>query len=98
MGACLRLGFKGGKGVATALAVFLVITPKVGLISCLIWLSTLALFRISAVSALVAFVSAPIVSYFVTYDLRIIMAFSFISLLVIIRHHSNIKQLVSGRF
>ena len=91
------LGFKGGKGVATSLAVLLVLNFKIGVILCMVWLLTLALFRISGLSAVITFVLAPIVTYFITYDTRLVVAFSIISVLVIIRHHSNIKKLVSGR-
>lgn len=92
------LGFKGGKGVATSLAVFLILNFKIGIILCMVWLLTLALFRISGLSAIVTFALAPIITYFITYDTRLVVAFSIISVLVIVRHHSNIKKLVSGRF
>lgn len=49
------LGFKGGKGVATALGVLLAISWPVGLLACLTWLVTALVFRMSSLSALVAF-------------------------------------------
>lgn len=90
------LGFKGGKGVATALAVFLMLNLKIGVLLCLVWLVTLALFRISGLSAIITFSVAPVVAYFLSYDIRLVVAVTIISTLVIIRHKSNIKKLVSG--
>lgn len=92
------LGFKGGKGVATSLAVFLVLNLTLGTILCSVWLFMLFLFRISGLSAVITFAVAPVVAYFVTYDTRLVIAVAIISALVIIRHQSNIKKMVSGRF
>jgi len=89
------LRFKGGKGVATSLAVFLMLSPEVGLVACAVWLITLCIIRISAVAALVSFALAPVFCYFMTYDLRLVVTFSVMSALVILRHQSNIKQLMS---
>jgi len=52
------LGFKGGKGVATALGVLLAISWPVGLVACLTWLLTALVFRISSLAALTAFAVA----------------------------------------
>ncbi|MFM2044803.1 MAG: hypothetical protein RLY86_3379 [Pseudomonadota bacterium] len=54
------LGFKGGKGVATALGVLLAISWPVGLAACLTWLVTAVVARISSLSALVAFAVATV--------------------------------------
>ena len=89
------LKFKGGKGVATALAVIVMLNWKVGVISCMIWMITLIVTRISAVSALMSFVFTPIVTYFITHDNRLIIMNSLIAILIVIRHQSNIKQLLS---
>ena len=89
------LDFKGGKGVATAFAVFLMLVPTLGMLVCIIWLITLAVSRISAVAALMSFAIVPVLTYFITYDTRLVLAFSFISTVVILRHTSNIKQLLS---
>lgn len=91
------LGFKGGKGVATSLAVILMLNWHIGVVSCLIWLLTLAVTRISAVSALVSFVLTPIATYFITYDNRLVVMTSLIAILIVIRHISNIKNLIASR-
>jgi acyl phosphate:glycerol-3-phosphate acyltransferase len=91
------LRFKGGKGVATSLAVFLVLNWQVGLFACVIWLITYIAIRISGVSALVTFIATPIATYFLTYDIRLIVAVSFICMLVVVRHYENVKRLIKGK-
>ena len=53
-------GFKGGKGVATALGVLLAISPWLGLATLASWLIVFALTRISSLAALTAATLAPI--------------------------------------
>ena len=48
------LGFRGGKGVATALGVLIAVAWPVALVAALIWLATAAIFRYSSLAALVA--------------------------------------------
>jgi len=52
------LGFRGGKGVATALGVLIAVAWPVALVAALIWLSVAILFRYSSLAALVACVAA----------------------------------------
>ncbi len=87
------LNFHGGKGVATSLAVVTVLNWHIGVASCIIWLLTLLITRISAVSALVSFVLMPIITYFVTYDNRLVIMTSMIAILIVIRHINNIQKL-----
>jgi acyl phosphate:glycerol-3-phosphate acyltransferase len=89
------LGFRGGKGVATALAVIVVLNWHVGISMCIAWIITLVVTRISAVSALTAFVLSPIITYFLTYDFRLVIMNISIAVLIIIRHKSNIQKLLS---
>ena len=50
----IYLGFKGGKGVATGLGLFLGIEPIIGALACVTWLVVAFLFRYSSLSALTA--------------------------------------------
>src|SRR6266853_3905928 len=52
------LGFRGGKGVATALGVLLVLAWQVALLSALVWLAMAAILRYSSLAALVAAIAA----------------------------------------
>src|SRR6185295_596568 len=56
------LGFKGGKGMATALGVLLAVAFPVGAIACLVWLLVAAIFRMSSLATLVAIAAAPVVA------------------------------------
>src|SRR5574337_449986 len=56
----LFLGFRGGKGVATALGVLLALFAKIALLIVGVWLLTAAIFRYSSLAALVAAVAAPV--------------------------------------
>jgi glycerol-3-phosphate acyltransferase PlsY len=89
------LKFKGGKGVATALGVFLAIVPWAGLAAIGAWLVTAFGFRFSSLAALAAMAAAPIVTSFVYGDNFALIVFM-ISFLVIARHHANIRRLLNG--
>lgn len=93
-------GFKGGKGVATALGVLLALDPRLGGLAVLTWVVVFAVTRVSSLSALVAATLAPVYGYYLlghgpeTKYLAGILAL--LSLLVLARHHSNIRKLLSG--
>lgn len=93
-------GFQGGKGVATALGVLLALDLRLGGLAVLTWIAVFAVTRVSSLSALVAAVLAPVYGYYLlghgpeTKFLAGILAV--LSLLVLVRHHSNIRKLLSG--
>lgn len=90
-------GFKGGKGVATALGVYLAISPPIGLLLAGTWLIVAKIFKISSLSALIAAALTPIyIAIFLEPEIYIYMAI-FLSALLTYRHKSNIKDLLSGR-
>jgi glycerol-3-phosphate acyltransferase PlsY len=99
------LGFKGGKGVATALGTLLAIMWPVGALCCLIWLVTALLFRYSSLASLTATAAAPILALalsgvtifgMVWTDLPRAALALFIAVLVFIRHDGNIRRLLRG--
>ena len=90
------LGFRGGKGVATALGVLLGFHPWMGLLSAAIWITVAVVWRISSLAALAAAALAPICAvFFLSLDQRTVVVF-IMSLLLIWRHKSNIESLLSG--
>ncbi len=89
------LKFKGGKGVATTLGVLLALSWPVGVASCITWLISAFLFRISSLAALIAMVSAPVFSVLLGGS-QYVFIIGFLALLVFIRHHENIKRLLNG--
>jgi glycerol-3-phosphate acyltransferase PlsY len=90
------LGFRGGKGVATALGAVAGVAPGLGLAMLTVWLATAAIWRYSSGAALAAFVTLPISSLLMgkTWQLQ---AFAWlISGLIVLRHKENIKRLWNG--
>jgi len=89
-------GFKGGKGVATALGVLLALSPWVGLCALVTWVITFAIWRYSSLAALVAAGLAPIyVIIFLDYKGFMVMSV-LLSLLLFWRHRGNIRKLAQG--
>jgi glycerol-3-phosphate acyltransferase PlsY len=93
-------GFKGGKGVATALGVLLALDIRLGGLTILTWAVVFAITRVSSLSALVAATLAPVFGYYLLGhgpETRFLAGIlSVLSLLVLARHRSNIRKLISG--
>lgn len=90
-------GFKGGKGVATALGVLLGLTWPVALATLATWIAMAALFRYSSLSALTAAALAPVYMWQFNGQQAYIAMAVMLSLLLIWRHRSNIRNLLSGK-
>ena len=90
------LGFKGGKGVATAMGVVLGISPSIGLLMLLIWLGAVAIWRYSSGGALAAFGCLPVVAI-VNEQRQEFFVFSLlVSILIWFKHKDNIIRLWKG--
>ena len=89
------LGFRGGKGVATALGILLALSPPVGGLACGTWLLAAFLFRYSSFSALLAMAAAPFYMSWLADPQRMEFATA-MAVLVWIRHWQNIGRLVTG--
>ena len=89
-------GFKGGKGVATALGILLALNPWLGLATLAVWASVFAMTRLSSLAALTASVSAPILGAYLTDSRVTILTLCILTALLIWRHRGNIKRLLSG--
>ena len=92
------LGFRGGKGVASALGVFLALNWLSGLIVFGIFVVVFALSRyVSLASIIASALLPPIALYFIHQRTPIVIAgLIFIPLLIIVKHHANIRRLLSG--
>jgi len=89
-------GFRGGKGVATALGVLLAINLWLGLGALITWLVIFVFFRISSLSAIIAAIFAPIGDAFLHGPRLMTGAITAISLLLLWRHKDNIRRLLAG--
>jgi glycerol-3-phosphate acyltransferase PlsY len=89
------LGFKGGKGVATAFGVLLGLSWPAGLAACLTWLAVAALFRYSSLAALAALLAAPFYAWHLgTPQQAQVMALVFA--LSLWTHRENVRRLLKG--
>ncbi|UCD85600.1 MAG: glycerol-3-phosphate 1-O-acyltransferase PlsY [Deltaproteobacteria bacterium] len=90
------LEFKGGKGIATALGVFLGLTPLAAILAFGLWLVCFIVWRISSLSSLIAATAMPIIVGLLN-DSRLYLVFSLIiTALIFYTHRENIQRLAAG--
>ena len=92
------LNFRGGKGVATALGVFLILVPQAALGVIAVFLLVLLLMRFVSLASILAAASFPLFGfYFVRHPSPIVaFGFVFIPALIVFKHHANIGRLLRG--
>ncbi len=89
------LKFVGGKGVATALGVFIALYWPAGLLVAATWIGAAVIWRISSLSALIAFALAP--AYFLLLHHPAHAAFALLlSAIITFKHRDNIRRLLHG--
>lgn len=89
-------GFKGGKGVATALGVYLGLQPIVGVVVILTWLISALIFNISSLSALIATLLAPLYFFWVTDSMPLFIILLIVTVFIYWRHRTNIVEIIDG--
>jgi glycerol-3-phosphate acyltransferase PlsY len=89
-------GFKGGKGVATAAGILFAISWVLGLATLGTWLIVAFFMRYSSLAALSAATFAPLYFTFLFGLQPMGFAILIMSLLLIYRHRSNIRNLMNG--
>ena len=89
-------GFRGGKGVATALGVLLAMAPYLGVAVLATWMVVAGVSRYSSLAALVASVIAPGYAWVLSGDRGVIGAVALMAVLLVWRHRANIRRLVAG--
>ena len=89
------LKFRGGKGVATGFGVILSLNLYIGIVALLTWALIAKVFKISSMSALIAYFLIPILMFY--YETEFIYFFSsfIISLICFVQHRENIKRLIN---
>ncbi|HEX4066083.1 MAG TPA: glycerol-3-phosphate 1-O-acyltransferase PlsY [Acidobacteriaceae bacterium] len=93
------LGFRGGKGVATAFGVFLALAPLPALAALGIFAIVLALSRYVSLGSIVAALAFPIFALLLRHPQRTAWATAVLFVvpaIVILKHHQNIARLMSG--
>ncbi|MDE3187976.1 MAG: glycerol-3-phosphate 1-O-acyltransferase PlsY [Acidobacteriota bacterium] len=93
------LGFHGGKGVATGFGVFLVAAPSAALAAITVFAIVLALSRYVSLASILGSASFPVFAWFLVKGDRpafFIAVQVIVALLVILKHHQNMRRLLSG--
>jgi acyl phosphate:glycerol-3-phosphate acyltransferase len=90
------LRFQGGKGVATALGVFLGLGPWATLVLMAIFVLVVLATRVVSLSSIVAAAFAPIVFWFFFHSPILTGTSLFIAVMIILRHRGNIQRLLLG--
>ena len=90
------LGFRGGKGVATALGVMIGVSPSIGFIAVLIWLVTAGVWRYSSGAAITAFMLVPVLAVILRTGQQFVVFTIVVSALILWRHKDNMIRLWNG--
>lgn len=88
--------FKGGKGVATALGVYLALSPLAVLGALVVFLLLVVIWRYISLGSIVAAAIMPLIIYVLPHCTELLVASAIISAIVILKHHTNISRLVAG--
>src|SRR6056300_1744903 len=89
--------FKGGKGVANAFGVLVILNLNLALMVLVVWLTAFIISRISSLSALLAALSVPVIAYLISVQSPEMRFYLFLSAVLIYRHKDNIKKILSNK-
>ena len=92
----LFLGFKGGKGVATALGLLIFMMPKVAVASFGIWLVCVLLTRFVSLGSIMAAIFTPPLAWYLGYPSAYVIFSVVAAFFVVLRHKENIHRLLTG--
>ncbi|MEO2069253.1 MAG: glycerol-3-phosphate 1-O-acyltransferase PlsY [Desulfurobacteriaceae bacterium] len=91
------LKFNGGKGVATALGVFLVVSPKATLFAAAVFFFVFFLTRYVSLSSITAALSYPTIFRFVENPSKLSLLLVLLAAsVIVVKHYSNIVRLLKG--
>jgi len=91
------LGFSGGKGVATAGGVFLVLNPPATLLAAAVFAAAASITGYVSVGSLSAAVTLAVASFVVRFQVPTSLAATAAALLIIFHHRENLQRLRRGR-
>ncbi|SDY01102.1 glycerol-3-phosphate 1-O-acyltransferase PlsY [Eubacterium barkeri] len=92
------LGFRGGKGTATSIGVFLALDPLVAVLAIVVGLIFLAIFKMVSLTSITGMVALPIVTLIIrgfTFTPELLLAL-FLCVSTVFQHRSNIKRIMAG--
>lgn len=91
------LRFSGGKGVATTLGVLTALSWVAGLIFVALWVGCVLIWKIAAISSLVAVTGVPISLFFLGVRGNQLWVVLGITIVIFLTHHENISRLIKGK-
>lgn len=92
----IYLNFKGGKGVATAIAVLISLDFSVGFLAVCFWILSYLIFRIASIASLISIFSSTIFSSAFEVPNSQIFFCWFLFIVIFIRHKENLIRLLTG--
>ncbi len=92
------LRFRGGKGVASAFGVFLILSPMIALCILVVFIVVFVISRYVSLASILASLAIPLLAMYFAPNMShiVLFGFVFIPLLVVVKHHQNIRRLLSG--
>ena len=97
LGHCFPIyfSFKGGKGVASMMAVISLVLPSFSLLAIGSWLISAWTFKRSSVASLTTALIIPIFAH--NFHPELLLALSSLSTVVLLRHRTNIANIIQGK-
>jgi len=93
------LGLRGGKGVATAFGVFVVVAPLAALGSLGLFILIFAISRFVSLASILGAAAFPLFAWFIepwTHNYLVFTILCLVSLLIVVKHHQNVQRLLAG--
>jgi glycerol-3-phosphate acyltransferase PlsY len=93
----IYIGFRGGKGVATALGIYLPLAPLAVLVNVFVFASAVGVTRMVSVGSILAALAMPLLIWLGRYPLAYLILSLGVDAIIIFRHKENIKRLIKGK-
>jgi glycerol-3-phosphate acyltransferase PlsY len=90
------LGFRGGKGVATAAGGLFILMPVPCLVAAVVWVVAFYASRYVSLASIAAAVVMAILPWFMSFSAVVATMATLLGVLVVLRHRSNISRLMAG--